>query len=114
VKLNPDSAEPRLLLANLQLRAGTPDLAIEEAQEILKRNPKSPQAHLILSNAYLQKKDILKAAKAIDDFIQISPSNAIGYYEKGRILLIQKKEKERWINWRRPCRFSPIFWTPST
>ena len=44
VKLNPDWTEPRLLLADLQLRTGAVDLAIEEAQEILKRDPKSVQA----------------------------------------------------------------------
>ncbi|MBS3907273.1 MAG: tetratricopeptide repeat protein [Syntrophaceae bacterium] len=65
-------------------------LVIEEAQEILKRDPKSIQAHLALGNAYLLKRDIPKAGKSFEEVIQIAPDNPAGYFHKGRILLAQR------------------------
>jgi tetratricopeptide (TPR) repeat protein len=78
----------------MHLRTGGVDLAIEEAQEVLKREPKSVQAHLIVIDAYLIKKDSSRAQKTSDDLIQIAPDNPIGYFQRGRIFLAQKKEKE--------------------
>ncbi len=94
LKLNPDWMEARVLLADLHLRTGAPDLAIEEAQKVLEKDPKSSQAQLILVNAYFQKRDGQKANKAVDDLIQVAPNNPVAYYQKGRVLLAQRKEKE--------------------
>lgn len=56
VNLNPGWSEPRFLRADMTLQAGAFDLAIEDAQEILKNEPKSYRATLILGIAYFKQK----------------------------------------------------------
>ena len=93
VKLNPNWNEARLLLADINLKTGGFDLAIEGAQEILKKDSGSIQARLILGSAYLGKKDPVRANKAFEEVVKIAPNNPLGYYQMG---VVAHDSKERW------------------
>jgi len=84
-------------------------LAIQEAQEVVKRESRSFQGHLILGNAYFLKRNIPKAIQSFDGLIQIAPNNPIGYFQKGRVLLIQKKEKEALAQLEKTLSLQPNF-----
>ena len=114
VTLNPKAEEPRLLLAEIQLREGSAgqDQAIDGLNAVLKDHPGSVQAHLLLGNGYLLKRNLPEATKVFENLIKIAPNNPVGYTQMGRILLIQKKEKEAWPGSKRPSLCSPTTWTP--
>jgi tetratricopeptide (TPR) repeat protein len=109
VKLNPRYIEARLVLADLQAKSGAQDLAIEQAQEILKLNPQVTQAQMIMANAYLAKKDLPKATKTAEAMIQGAPNNPVGYYELGRVFLLQKKDKEAQAQLEKALSLQPNF-----
>jgi tetratricopeptide (TPR) repeat protein len=94
IKLNPKWAEPRMLLAELILREGDAQQAIDEVQNVLKDYPNNAQAYEILGDAHLQQKNLHEASKAYQLLIKYAPNNPVGYVEMGRILFIQKKEKD--------------------
>ncbi len=94
VKLNPQWSEARLMLADLYFKTGAFDLAIEEAQEILKADPNSIQALLIAGNSYLMKRDAIKAQESFEEVKRLAPNNPVGYYHMGRTLIAQRKIKE--------------------
>jgi len=93
VKLNPNWIEARLTVAELHLGTGAVDLALEEAREVLKRDPNRfrPVSSLEM---FIFLKRISQSDEIYEEVIQIAPNNAIGYFHLGRVLLAQKKEKE--------------------
>jgi len=96
-------------VAQLHLGTGAFDLAMEEAREVLKRDPKSIQARLIIGGVYLFKNDIPKATKSYEEVIQIAPNNPIGYFQMGRVLLTQKKAKEALPQFEKALSIQPNF-----
>jgi tetratricopeptide (TPR) repeat protein len=78
----------------MDLRKGSFELAKEEAQEVLKRDPKSLPAHIILGNVYLNEKEISKAEQSFAECIRIAPDSPAGYYHKSRALLADGRKKE--------------------
>jgi tetratricopeptide (TPR) repeat protein len=96
-------------LAELYLRAGAIDLAQEEAQEVLKRQPQSIQANLILGNAYFNKRNGVRAQHYFGEIIRIAPANPIGYFHMGRTLLAQRRNSEALTQFEKALSIQPNF-----
>jgi len=75
----------------------------------LKDSPKVIQAHLMLGNAYLLKRDLTKAQKSFEEVIKIAPQNPMGYFHMGRVLFAQKKEKEALVQLEKALSLQPNF-----
>jgi tetratricopeptide (TPR) repeat protein len=79
----------RLSLAELQNRTGEPDAALTNVQELLKRNPRDMQAYLVMSQAYLVKKDFPQAERILKAVVEEVPENAEGRWQFGLLRLMQ-------------------------
>ena len=79
----------RLTLAELQNRTGAPDAALMNVREVLKRNPRDLQAYLIMSQAFLVKKDFAQAEKLLKAIVEQVPGNTQGRWQLG-LLELQK------------------------
>jgi tetratricopeptide (TPR) repeat protein len=79
----------RLILAELQNRTGAPDAALLNVQEVLKRNPRELQAYLLMSPAYIVKKDFAQAEKLLKAIVARAPGNDQGRWQLG-LLEMQK------------------------
>jgi tetratricopeptide (TPR) repeat protein len=98
-----------MMLADLNLKTGAFDPALEGAQEILKADPKSIQAHLILGNAYFSKRDIVRASREFEEVIRLAPSNPAGYYHLGRAFLVQRRDREAMAQFEKALAIQPNF-----
>ena len=89
LKYDPNYWLARLSLAELQNRTGAPDAALGNVQEALKRNPRDLRAYLLMSQAYLVKKDFPQAEKLLKAIVEQVPENTQGHWQLG-LLEMQK------------------------
>ena len=88
---DPDSAEPTLNLAELDIRNGALEPAIEALQRLIAKRPNDTRAYVLLGRALLFKKEPGKAADAYRRIIEISPKDPHGPYLLGAALKAQGK-----------------------
>jgi tetratricopeptide (TPR) repeat protein len=67
------------------------------------------RARLILGDAYLSQKDLMRAEKAFEGLIQMNPGHPMGYYQMGRTLLAKRNEKEAFIQFEKALLIQPNF-----
>ncbi len=72
-------------------------------------NPNNLQAQMMLGNASLAKGDIAKASKTFEGAVRLAPQNPIGYFQVGRVLLIQKKGKEALVQLEKALSLQPDY-----
>jgi tetratricopeptide (TPR) repeat protein len=89
LKYDPSFWLARVSLAELQNRTGEPDAALTNVQELLKRNPRDMQAYLVMSQAYLVKKDFPQAERILRAVVEDVPENAQGRWQFGLLRLMQ-------------------------
>lgn len=89
LKYDPNFWLARLSLAELQNRTGLPDAALVNVQDLLKRNPRDLQAYLLMSQAYLVKKDLPQAEKVLKMITEQAPQNPQGRWQLGVLRMLQ-------------------------
>jgi tetratricopeptide (TPR) repeat protein len=94
VKLAPNLAEARTALAAIHQAAGSPNLAIEEAQAALRLNGRDVKAASIMGDAYLRKGDLPKAKQAFQAISKALPNEPFSLYRLGLIARAEKKDAE--------------------
>ena len=94
VRLDPDLYDPRVRLAELDLRSGDFQSAIDNVEVLLGKGVKEPVLYLLLGSAYLGKKDPVKAGAALQKYLEKSPEDARGKYLFGLALRGQGKQAE--------------------
>ncbi len=94
-KVSPESKTLYLpLLAEISLNEGKYDDMVKYADELAQVNKESPYVALYKSIAYRFKGDLVKAAKACNDGLAVTPANSLLNYQMGIISLLQGKQKE--------------------
>ena len=86
--------DAQLLLAELNIRTGKIDPAIEALEGIIEKQPKTGRAYVLLGSAYLAKKEAVKATETYRQFARLDPKNAQGPFLVGIGLRAQGKNKE--------------------
>ena len=94
VRLDPDLYDPRVRLAELDLRSGDFQSAIDNVQVLLGKGVKEPVLYLLLGSGYLGKQDWVKAGAALQTYLEKSPGDTRGKYLLGLALRGQGKKAE--------------------
>lgn len=94
VKLNPESAMPRLLLAFVNIRLDRPKDALPLAQEAVKLAPQSFAAHYLLGRADLGVDKVTDAANQLSIAKRLAPENAQVRYSLALALTRAKRPQE--------------------
>ncbi len=89
--LFPDQVEAGLLLAKLQIRAGTPQPAVEAMTSLVSRRPDLLQAYETLIEATKALGKLAELATAVTTAQEKSPQNAQLHYLLGRVRVEQKQ-----------------------
>jgi tetratricopeptide (TPR) repeat protein len=92
LKLSPKYVAAQLELAKLELAANRPDEALRLAQAALVNRPRSAQATLIQSTAYLSKGNAAAAESGLKVLATTFPNSAAIQAELGRLYLIKRDE----------------------
>jgi tetratricopeptide (TPR) repeat protein len=93
-KINPDSIEAPLLLAEAYCKLNQPDKALPQIEKVIRANPKFTQAQKILGNIYFQQKDFPKALEALNTYTTTNIGDAEAYQTITN-LYIQNKDFEK-------------------
>ena len=94
VRLDPDLYDPRVRLAELDLRSGDFQSTIDNVEALLGKGVKEPALYLLLGSGYLGKQDRVKAGAALQKYLEKNPGDARGKYLLGLALLGQGKKAE--------------------
>jgi tetratricopeptide (TPR) repeat protein len=92
-KIAPSYREAIVRLAALNIQSGAVDLAIEDLQKLVARDPMAP-AYGLLGDAYLIKRDLAKALAAYRQMAALSPKDHRGPFLVGLALRAQGKPEE--------------------
>lgn len=85
LKLQPESWETRLTLADLHLRSGAPDLALEEARVVLADAPRHPLALQLAGDALFQRGKLPEALQHYEALVAVAPDSSSGYFRTGEV-----------------------------
>src|SRR5581483_9106938 len=107
--LDPNFADPILLLANLNLRKGETLAALTSLTELLKKHPDLPQAYLLLANAYLIQKEPEQAVDTCRRMQARFPKSPEVPLILGSVLVSQKQPDEARKAFERALELSPHF-----
>ncbi len=94
VELNPNYIQARLLLADIHYRDSSYELAIQQAEAVLKSVPSDYRAILVSGNAHMGMGQVEQAEKGFRTLIEIDPKNPVGYYRMGLVKSYQKKYEQ--------------------
>jgi tetratricopeptide (TPR) repeat protein len=82
------------VLADLDVRSGHFQSAIDNLEMLLGKGAKEPALYLLLGSAYLGKKDFVKAGAALQKYLEKNPEDARGKYLYGLALRGQGKHEQ--------------------
>src|SRR5581483_1226741 len=98
VRLRPELTEAHRALAAVALRKGEMDLLVQSANEIISRQPASPDGYALRAVAFVNRKDFSKAEDDVRKAMEVAPQNPLGYVQMGNVKLVEKQytEAQKW------------------
>jgi tetratricopeptide (TPR) repeat protein len=90
VELKPNYTQARLLLADMHYQDRSYELALNQAEAVLKSVPSNYRAILVSANAHMAMGKVEQAEKGFQTLIDIDPKNPAGYYRMGVIKSYQE------------------------
>jgi tetratricopeptide (TPR) repeat protein len=103
----PNSEQLRFLLANSALRVKTYEVAIQQYQRLLARNPQSAQLHLRLAAAYQYKGDLQNAIENFRTATVLAPKDATPFALLGGALIVAGRRSEAIESFRHSLELQP-------
>jgi len=107
IQLQPTLLQPRIGLAELQVRHGEYEAALDTVQTILQRDPGNLNAKMIESQALLGQKKYGKSDELLAEALKTNPSSPQVYYQVGRTALAESKPKEAETAFQRAYELNP-------
>jgi tetratricopeptide (TPR) repeat protein len=107
IQLQPTLLQPRIGLAELQVRHGEYEAALDTVQTILQRDPGNLNAKMIQSQALLGQKKYDDSDKLLAGVLKTNPSSPQVYYQVGRTALAESKPKEAETAFQRAYELNP-------
>ena len=98
----PNWLEPRLSLAQLHLSTGDSNLALEQAERILKAQPTNESALFIKGAVELRKGQLDAPLVSLLQVLKTNPQNAAAYQNLGAAYVVKKNIQKRFGNMKRP------------
>lgn len=94
VKHSSENHLARLSLANLYLRSRSFDLAGEEVEQILKKDPSSVPAYILRGDVAVAQRDLIKAKESYQKAVERLPRGPAGYFRMGLLARSEQKSEE--------------------
>jgi tetratricopeptide (TPR) repeat protein len=94
LKIDPGYRDARLLLAEISLRGGNYDAALEESGKVLRERPDDYLAHLLAGTAAFGKQDLVTAERHFLELLRIDAKKPDGYHQLGRLALAKKRRPD--------------------
>jgi tetratricopeptide (TPR) repeat protein len=94
VKIQENSNESRISLANFYARISRSDEAVKILTEIISENPEYARARYRLGEIYLDRQENTKAAEQIEALLQINDKDSEALLLRARLLLGENKSEE--------------------
>ena len=94
VRLDPDVLDPRVRLAELDVRAGDFQTAITNLEDLRAKGVKEPVLDLLLGTAYLGKNEPVKAGASLQKYLEKNPGDSRAKHLFGMALNTQGKRAE--------------------
>jgi tetratricopeptide (TPR) repeat protein len=107
VELSPDYALAVFNLGMAQAHSGRFDAAIETLQHAFEMDKTNFEAAFNLGVAYIQKRDLARAAGAFEESVKANPEFARGYRALGDTLVYQGKVDEAIVDLRKAVQLTP-------
>jgi len=85
----PHYCQALTLRATLALTTSSYENARADAEKAVEYDPHDSSAYLVLGDSYILLNRLDEAQRAVDRSIEIEPNAWLGYYDKGRILVIR-------------------------
>lgn len=112
VNLDNNHADSVLTLAELHIRTGKPDLALDLLKGFAKKNPNHAYCCELMGAAYAAKNDFAQAADAYRTLMRLVPGDAGAPYRLGLALLRQGMEAEALPMFENALKIEPGFMAP--
>lgn len=108
----PGFVDAQLLLAELNIRSGNLEVAVDELEGLIEKQPKVARAYVLLGGVYLSKKETVKATETYRQFARLAPDNPQGPYLIGLGLRAQGKIPEARASFAQAVAKAPTFVEP--
>lgn len=92
IELQPHRTDAREKMVELYMEAGQAHAAIEQALQVLRRDPDNIPVRWLLVLAYLDRGDWESALRTLDDLIALAPNEPIYHFNQAQIF----QELEQW------------------
>lgn len=104
---NPKDAATRAELAAAHMVTGKRDVAIDEAMQALKDDPKTARAHEVLGSIYASRNQIARAREAFAAMVEIEPEDSDARNNLGFLLLAEGKAAEALVHLEKAVELNP-------
>jgi tetratricopeptide (TPR) repeat protein len=99
VKVDPENDYARLRLAEMLVQTGPAREAVEQFEQVRRKNPKSARILLGLARARMQLAEVAEARRVLDELLREEPRHAAALSERGKVELTDGKaaDAEPWL-----------------
>jgi tetratricopeptide (TPR) repeat protein len=113
-KNSPDNHEAQVMMADVQFKARNFAEAQKQAQVLVHENPNDTESLLILAQSAFAMKDTRLAQSTTDHVLELDPKNGLGWYVKGMLQLVDKRNSESEASLRKAIEYKPDWIPPVT
>ena len=98
VECGPGNLRARILLSEIYITERAPDLALEQLNVILAKEPDNYRAHALKGNAHILKRDAQSARQAYLKAAELHPDDPVAYYQLATLDRYQRRFSEAMDN----------------